>query len=48
MWVTELLIYVFVVFIGIIGGTPDKRIPEGLFLRLSTKNRVSSMFVEFL
>ena len=29
--VTELVIYVFGVFIAIIGGTPDKRIPEGLF-----------------
>ena len=31
MLVTELVIHVFGVFIGIIGGTPDKRIPEGLF-----------------
>ena len=29
--VTELVIYVFGVFIGIIGGTPDKGIPAGLF-----------------
>ena len=29
--VTELVIYVFGVFIGIIRGTPDKRIHEGLF-----------------
>ena len=29
--VTELVIYVFGVFIGIIRGTLDKRIPEGLF-----------------
>ena len=28
--VTELVIYVFRVFISIIGGTPDKRISEGL------------------
>ena len=28
---TELVIYFFGVFICIIGGTPDKRIPEGLF-----------------
>ena len=28
---TELVIYVFGVCIGIIGGTPVKRIPEGLF-----------------
>ena len=31
------MFYVFGVFIAIIGGTPDKRIPEGLFLRFSTK-----------
>ena len=31
MVVTELVIYVFGIFIGIIGGTPDKRISEGLF-----------------
>ena len=31
MWVIELVIYVFGVFIGIIEGTPDKRIPEDLF-----------------
>ena len=29
--VTEFVIFVFVVFICIIGGIPDKRIPEGLF-----------------
>ena len=29
--VTELVICVFGVFIGIIGGTPDKRISAGLF-----------------
>ena len=29
--VTELVIYVFGVYIGMIGGTPDKRIPDGLF-----------------
>ena len=29
--VPELVIYVYGVFIGIIGGTPDKRISEGLF-----------------
>ena len=29
--VTELVIYVFRVFISIIGGTPDKRISEGFF-----------------
>ena len=56
--VTELVIYVFGVFIGIIGGgTPDKRIPEGLLLRFFDKfrvlifahqNRVRSMFLEFL
>ena len=34
---TELVIYVFGVFIGIIGGTPDKRFPEGLFWRFSIK-----------
>ena len=28
---TELGIYIYGVLIGIIGGTPDKRIPEGLF-----------------
>ena len=27
----ELVIYFFRVFIGVIGGTPDKRIPGGLF-----------------
>ena len=27
----EFVNYVFRVFIAIIGGTPDKRIPEGLF-----------------
>ena len=32
--VTELVIYVFWVFIGIIGGTPVKRISEGLFCTL--------------
>ena len=29
--VTQLVIYVFGVFIGILGGTPDKRITGGLF-----------------
>ena len=29
--VTELVIYVSVVFIGIIGRIPDKRIAEGVF-----------------
>ena len=38
--VTELVIYVFGVFIAIIGGTPDKRIPEGLFLTFFDKVRV--------
>ena len=42
--------FVFLVFIGILGGTPDKRISEGLFWRLSTKfvfsfSRIKSEFV---
>ena len=45
------------VFIAIIGGTPDKRIPEGLFLAFFDKvrvlifghqNRVRSILLEFL
>ena len=35
--VTELVKYVFGFFLGIIGGTPDKRIPEGLFFRGNKK-----------
>ena len=35
--VTELVIYVFLVFISILGETPDKRITEGVFCRLSSK-----------
>ena len=47
----------FGVFIGIIGKTPDNRIPEGLFLTFFDKvsvlifahpNRVRSIFLEFL
>ena len=35
--VTGLVIYVFRVFISIIGKTPDKRITEGVLCRLSSK-----------
>ena len=38
--VTELVNYVVVVFIGIIGETPDKRIHEGLFCSFFKKFRV--------
>ena len=34
---TEFVLYVFGVFVDSIGGTPDKRIPEGFFLRFLTK-----------
>ena len=52
---TKLVPYVVGVFIGIIGGTPDKRISEGLtffdkvcVLNFAHQNRVRSMFFEFL
>ena len=45
-------------FIGIIGGTPDKRLPEGLFyltvfdkvhvIIFENQKRVPSLFLEFL
>ena len=46
---TELVIYVFGVFTGIIRGTLDKRIPGGLLRRFLTKfaNKVRSLFFEF-
>ena len=53
---TELVIYVFIVFTGIIRGTLDKHIPEGLPRRFFYKiqvlifahqNKVRSLFFEF-
>ena len=44
--ITEFVSYGFGIFRGIIGRTPDKRIPEGLFF--AHQNRIRFIFFEFL